>query len=258
MGPNILLLGLEVLLRTTGDVLHVMSMLVLLFKIRRTRSCSGISLKSQILYICVYGWRYVDLIYVGLYPKYVMRSFRMVYNTIMKCLFIGLQSHIIYNIVNKYYYSYDLEFDVMPLWVLLVPAVVGGGFLTLPGNWSRGDGLQMGVDWLWAASVILESVSIVPQLVLLQNAGEGESLTVYYVVFMGLYRLFYLVSWLVKWLNDMKISQLLLLSSVVQTLLYTNFFSIYIQSFIAKGKSLRLYPPTFVREAFGIRHDRKE
>ncbi|KAI5173199.1 ER lumen protein retaining receptor [Nematocida sp. LUAm3] len=257
MGTNILLSGAEGLVRTTGDVLHGLSMVILLMKMNRTRSCSGISLKSQFLYLSVYLLRYLDLIYLFIYPSFVLSSPRLVYNTIMKVFFIGIQSVIIYRMVYRYYYSYDSEFDDTPMIMLIGIALFGGAVLISSPKQSSLFLMHLTLNWLWASSIILESVSIVPQLVLLHRAGEGESLTVYYVVFMGMYRVFYIFAWIIKWINTGVLSQMLLWSSIVQTVLYSDFFMVYFQSFVAKGKTLRIYPTTFLREAFGLQERKK-
>ncbi|RVW83765.1 ER lumen protein-retaining receptor A [Vitis vinifera] len=65
--------------RLAGDMTHLMSILVLLLKIYATKSCSGISLKTQELYALVFLTRYLDL----------FTDFISVYNTVMKLVFIG-------------------------------------------------------------------------------------------------------------------------------------------------------------------------
>ncbi|KAI5180140.1 ER lumen protein retaining receptor [Nematocida sp. AWRm80] len=248
---SIILSFLEGLVRTSGDVFHILSMAVLLTKINKTRSCSGISLKSQVLYLCVYLWRYIDIIYVFLYPSLVFSSRRMIYNTIMKCVFSGIQGYIIFSIVGKYYYSYDSEFDDAPMSALLIAALVSGLFLSKSPMYREYYYLKVFINWLWTSSIVLESVSIIPQLVLLQKAGEGESLTLHYVVFLGIYRLLYIVSWIIKWINGEEIVNILIWSSCLQTLLYSNLFVIYIKTFASKGKGFRIYPRRFFQEAFG-------
>jgi hypothetical protein len=47
--------------RLTGDMLHLLSFVVLLRKIYATKSCRGISLKTQELYTLVFTCRYLDL-----------------------------------------------------------------------------------------------------------------------------------------------------------------------------------------------------
>ncbi|KAL6192663.1 hypothetical protein ACLB2K_033749 [Fragaria x ananassa] len=64
--------------RLAGDITHLISILVLLFKIYATRSCSGISLKTQDLYAVVFLAQYLDL----------FTDFISVYNSVMKVVFI--------------------------------------------------------------------------------------------------------------------------------------------------------------------------
>lgn len=67
------------LFRLAGDMTHLLSIIVLLLKIRTMKSCAGISLKTQELYIIVFLARYLDL-----FTRYI--SF---YNTVMKLIFLG-------------------------------------------------------------------------------------------------------------------------------------------------------------------------
>lgn len=49
------------LFRLAGDMTHLASCLVLLLKIVTTKSCRGVSLKTQELYLAVFCARYLDL-----------------------------------------------------------------------------------------------------------------------------------------------------------------------------------------------------
>lgn len=250
---SIALHGLEVLLRTLGDATHVMSILVLLVKMQRTKSCSGISLKSQILYMAVFLLRYSDLIFLLISPGKALSSLRLVYNSIMKVVFLCTQYYIVDSIANKYRYSYDSDFDDTPLWIIAVPAVIGGTLLTSPPV-GKVSGLlyciKLLINWMWTTSVVLESISIVPQLVLLHKAGEGETLTVHYVVFLGAYRLLYLLGWLLKWANGVGVTPILVWGSVMQVLLYSDMFVSYFRSFLLKRKKITFSPLSFLKEAF--------
>ena len=44
--------------RLSGDMLHLASILILLLKIRVSKSCAGVSLKTQELYLIVFVCRY--------------------------------------------------------------------------------------------------------------------------------------------------------------------------------------------------------
>ncbi|XP_044534929.1 ER lumen protein-retaining receptor 2 [Gracilinanus agilis] len=60
--------------RLTGDLSHLAAIIILLLKIWKTRSCAGISGKSQLLFALVFTTRYLDL----------FTSFISLYNTSMK------------------------------------------------------------------------------------------------------------------------------------------------------------------------------
>nr|ABD36214.1 KDEL endoplasmic reticulum protein retention receptor 2b [Bombyx mori] len=64
--------------RLLGDLSHLLAIIILLLKIWKSRSCAGISGKSQILFSVVYTTRYLDLLTTHVSP----------YNTVMKLVFI--------------------------------------------------------------------------------------------------------------------------------------------------------------------------
>lgn len=66
------------LFRLVGDLSHLLAIIILLMKIWKTRSCAGISGRSQLLFSIVYTARYLDL----------FTSFISVYNTVMKVIFL--------------------------------------------------------------------------------------------------------------------------------------------------------------------------
>ena len=51
---------------------------------------------------------------------------------------------------------------------------------------------------LWAFSIYLEALAILPQLFLLQRTGEVETLTSHYIFALGGYRAFYLLNWIYR------------------------------------------------------------
>lgn len=95
--------------RFLGDQSHLASILLLIYQMRATRSCSGISFKSQLLYAIVYCTRYLDLFF----------SFVSLYNTTMKLVFIAAQLYIIYLIRVKYRPTNDMQIDTFRLEYLI-------------------------------------------------------------------------------------------------------------------------------------------
>ena len=73
--------------RFLGDLSHLASIFILLHKIQTSRSCRGISLKTQVLYLVVFLTRYVDLV-TGPHVS--------LYNSVMKLFFIGSTGYTLY------------------------------------------------------------------------------------------------------------------------------------------------------------------
>ena len=78
--------------RLFGDLSHLLAIVLLLLKIWKTRSCAGISGKSQILFLVVFASRYLDL----------LTSFISLYNTVMKIFFIGSAAGTVYLMYVKF------------------------------------------------------------------------------------------------------------------------------------------------------------
>lgn len=72
--------------RLVADCLHLLSFFIIIAKLLRTRSCKGVSCKTQEVYLVVFLMRYFDL----------FMYFISVYNTSMKVLFISATLLIIY------------------------------------------------------------------------------------------------------------------------------------------------------------------
>jgi len=53
-------------------------------------------------------------------------------------------------------------------------------------------------EYLWAFSIYLEAIAILPQLILLQRHGIVENLTANYIVCLGAYRALYLINWVYR------------------------------------------------------------
>lgn len=50
-------------------------------------------------------------------------------------------------------------------------------------------------DLLWSFSIWLEALSILPQLAMITKLKDIENITAHYVLFLGLYRGFYIFHW---------------------------------------------------------------
>ncbi|KAK8944960.1 ER lumen protein retaining receptor [Platanthera zijinensis] len=154
--------------RLAGDMTHLLSIILLLLKIRTTKSCAGISLKTQELYVLVFISRYLDL----------FKTYYSLYNTTMKIIFLGTSIGIVwymrYHKVVKQ--TYDKDEDTFRHHLLVLPCFALA-FL-IHRNFTF-------IEIFWTFSLYLEAVAILPQLVLLQRFSNIDNLTGTYVFLLG-------------------------------------------------------------------------
>eukprot|EP01114_Cavostelium_apophysatum_P020725 TRINITY_DN7028_c0_g1_i1.p1 TRINITY_DN7028_c0_g1~~TRINITY_DN7028_c0_g1_i1.p1 ORF type:complete len:213 (+),score=18.08 TRINITY_DN7028_c0_g1_i1:103-741(+) len=197
--------------RALGDLIHLLSFFILLVKIRATKNCQGISLKSQELYALVFVTRYLDLFW----------NFDW-YLTTMKIIYISASFYTIYLIRIKYKHTYDREHDSFKNYFIIIPCAA----LALLINQEF-----IVSEILWAFSIYLEAVAIFPQLILLQRTGDVENITADYIFSLGAYRALYLINWIYRYFTeDDYVQWIVWLSGLVQTGLYCDFFYYYIRS----------------------------
>ena len=51
------------------------------------------------------------------------------------------------------------------------------------------------MDFIWSFSIWLEAFSILPQLTVINKLKDIENITAHYLLFLGLYRIFYIFHW---------------------------------------------------------------
>lgn len=200
--------------RLAGDMTHLLSIMLILLKIVTIKSCAGISLKTQELYTLVFITRYLDLFFRHI----------SLYNTLMKIIFLGTSMSIVwymrYHRVVKQ--KYDKEQDTFRHVFLIVPCLLLAVFIHKKFTFT---------EILWAFSIYLEAVAILPQLVLLQRTKNIDNLTGNYVFFLGAYRALYILNWVYRYLTEKHyVEWIVWISGIVQTALYADFFYYYILS----------------------------
>ncbi|KAL9707107.1 hypothetical protein quinque_010625 [Culex quinquefasciatus] len=177
-------------IRVFGDFLHVLSFAVLLAKLWRTKSCAGISGKSQILYAIVFTMRYLDL------PVNI--SADAFYLSSMKVVYIAISFMIVYMIYGPYKKSYDRDQDVLYNEFLVVPCFV----LALYSSYN--------------ASPI--------ELDLLCKIEHVDGYVVCYLLALGLYRAMYLLKWAWLYYTTSYYEPIALFAGFVQTTLFALVF----------------------------------
>ncbi|XP_038211737.1 ER lumen protein-retaining receptor [Zerene cesonia] len=206
--------------RLLADLSHLLAIIILLLKIWKTRSCAGISGKSQILFSIVYTARYLDL----------LTTYVSAYNTIMKVVFIVASYATVYLMYVKFKATYDHNHDTFRIEFLLVPCVILALLINREFTF---------LEVLWTFSIYLESVAILPQLFLVSKTGEAESITSHYLFALGSYRGLYLLNWIYRYIVEDHYELIAIVAGVVQTVLYCDFFYLYITK-VLKGKKLQL------------------
>jgi ER lumen protein retaining receptor len=80
---------------------------------------------------------------------------------------------------------------------------------------------------LWAFSIFLEAVAIIPQLIVLHAEKVVENVTSHYVATLGVYRAMYIVNWIYKYNVHGTTHWIAWIAGVVQTAFFLDFFYYY-------------------------------
>ncbi len=198
-----------------GDLLHLLSFVIIIYKIMRDRSCKGVSCKTFEIYLLVFCTRYLDL----------FMYFISLYNTSMKILFIGASAFIIYTMRfnKKYSIDYDREKEDAFPHIYLVPFAL---FMTLliHKNWT-----WWGLTWSF--SLWLESVAVFPQITIIEKKKGTLAYIAHYLAALGSYRFFYILLWIYRYVKYKTVSWVSVSSGILQVLLYADFFYLYIKNY---------------------------
>lgn len=218
--------------RLAGDFIHVLSIFLLFLKMRKTRSCAGLSLKSQLVYMLVYLTRYLDLLYVLRIDQLHLMRFNVlhIYNFFMKVLFIGSQAAVLYYSWFRFRPTYNAKLDTVRIELLILPSLVLAFFFEESGP--KAGWLLFLREYFWTFSILLESVAILPQMFLLNNTGEAETITTHYLLCLGMYRALYLVNWMYRTVMGRAPEAIVFLAGILQTALYSDFFYIYYKRYV--------------------------
>jgi len=198
--------------RLFADLLHLASILIILLKLNTAKNCGGISLKTQELYALVFSCRYLDLIW----------SHDSLYLVVMKIFFLSTAFAIVYLMRKPLKHTYDAEHDSFKVAYILVPSAI----LALICNVHFTP-----YEILWAFSIYVEAVAILPQLFLLQRTGEISNINSHYIFCLGAYRALYLLNWIWRYFFDDGHTQWIVwISGIMQTAIYCDFFYYYVKS----------------------------
>ncbi|XP_049494893.1 ER lumen protein-retaining receptor 2 isoform X3 [Panthera uncia] len=154
-------------------------------------------------------------------------------HAVLNLIYIACSYATVYLIYMKFKATYDGNHDTFRVEFLVVP--VGGLSFLVNHDFSP-------LEILWTFSIYLESVAILPQLFMISKTGEAETITTHYLFFLGLYRALYLVNWIWRFYFEGFFDLIAVVAGVVQTILYCDFFYLY----ITKGTSAYVLPALFL------------
>ncbi|CAK7349396.1 unnamed protein product [Dovyalis caffra] len=218
-----------------SEAIHAAGILVLIYKLATQKTCSGLSLKSQEITALFLAARLVCSLLMELDV-----------HTVLDLATLISTGWVIYMMRFKLKSTYIKELDNMPLYYLVVPCAVLA-FLINP--YTRHAYVS---QILWAFCVYLESVSVLPQLRLMQNAKMIEPFTAHYVFALGVARFLACAHWIFQ-VYETGGTYLFLLGSgyfwfpmallaeVVQTFILADFCYYYVKSFM-QGQLLMRMP----------------
>lgn len=213
--------------RLLGDLSHLASFLFLIQRLLQRKTTLGLSLKTQELFLVVFVARYLDL----------FTNFISLYNSVMKMVYIGCSAYIVYLFRYKepYKTTYEEAHDTyLHVKYAIVPAAVLG--LVVHEGYSHWHGFTLGsishfmFEQIWAFSIYLECIAILPQLILLQRHRCVENLTSWYMFSLGAYRGFYILNWIYRWAHNEHISAVAFIAGLIQTAFYVDFFYHFVKS----------------------------
>ncbi|KAG6571595.1 ER lumen protein-retaining receptor, partial [Cucurbita argyrosperma subsp. sororia] len=164
-----------------GAVIHAAGLLILAYKLTTHKTCSGLSSKSQ------------ELTALFLIVKLVSGTIlRIDFYSILEFITLVSTVWVIYMIRFKLKNTYVKSLDNFHLYYVVVPCMVLSIFIFPHAPYNRF------IRVLWAFGVYLESLSVLPQLRLMQNAKTIEPFTAHYVFALGISRFLAFAYWVIQ------------------------------------------------------------
>eukprot|EP00756_Hemistasia_phaeocysticola_P061094 Hpha_TRINITY_DN4580_c0_g1::TRINITY_DN4580_c0_g1_i1::g.115391::m.115391/K10949/KDELR; ER lumen protein retaining receptor len=224
------ILGHTNIFRFVGDLVHLLSVFIILFKMLRHRSCAGLSMKSQLAYALVFTARYVPGLVTGHLTSWYLLA--------MKLFFLVSSWYIVFlmRFRNPWKASYSRDLDSLKMRYLVLPCLV----LALFFHYDVEAWGAFFIEILWTFSQYLEAIAIMPQLLVLtkqlERGEQWEIMNGHYVASLGAYRGLYVLNWIYRYWVEGRQNWVDTTAGVVQTLLFADFFVTYVKGIMQLGK----------------------
>jgi ER lumen protein retaining receptor len=208
--------------RYLADFSHLISVWILFYKMLTARTCAGLSLKSQILYLLVFLTRYCNENFFA--PP--------IYNIVFKIFYVVSAAAICIVMTTSLKDSYSKRHDTFRILAIIIPSAILAYFTMPRARW---------LVYFNALSLWIESFAIFPQLILLGRTSSLDVLNREYLFFLGIYRAFYILNWISKALTEGggRTPFVVWITAIIQTVLYSDFLWVYFKMKIT-GKEFEL------------------
>ncbi|KAJ4991241.1 ER lumen protein retaining receptor [Stagonosporopsis vannaccii] len=175
-----------------GDVSHTSSKLILIWAIHSNSSSEGVSLITQALYALVFCTRYLDI-----FSSSATKDAEHTWNFTLKIFYTLSSFYIIFLMTSVYARTREREKAwKFGMYCLLAALVIAPFWYLVFSSYVIGRSTFMKL--LWVFSEILESVCIIPQLLLLRQTTVPTVIDSFYLVTLGTYRFLYILNWIVR------------------------------------------------------------
>ncbi|KAF2755446.1 hypothetical protein EJ05DRAFT_467669 [Pseudovirgaria hyperparasitica] len=205
--------------RILGDATHATSKLILIWAIHSNRSAEGVSLLTQILYIVVFGTRYLDVF------KPHLTDWHSKWNFVLKIAYITTSCYIVFLMMRVFARTRERE----KAWKLGGYSFIGSA-VTAPfiymifSKFAKGHGI---LEILWTFSEELEAFCILPQLVLLRQTTVPTVIDSFYLVTLGSYRALYILNWIMRYAKEGDVNPVSWIFGIIQVAFYVDFAWVY-------------------------------
>ncbi|GJP92283.1 hypothetical protein CBS63078_1886 [Aspergillus niger] len=204
--------------RLLADLSHISSKCVLIWAIHRNKSAEGVSLLTQMLYALVFVTRYLDLFSKAGWKHFYLVFFKLFY--IISSFYVIYLMMRVFPRTRERERAWKMAIISVALSLVLAPISIVIFYRGYPDRWFT--------ETCWTFSIILESVCVLPQLLLLRQTTVPTVIDSYYLLMLGSYRAFYILNWLVRGLGSEGHWDVIAdLYGVIQTAFYVDFAWVY-------------------------------
>jgi ER lumen protein retaining receptor len=212
---------------TAGVTLQALGFLMLCVKVHAQKSVEGLSSKMLSMFVIFYCFRLTSTaLKDGYIPVDKSGDFMM---QVFEGISLLCVCHLVYCMHKTFAHSYQEEHDTLSIMPLVVPCIVLGYFVH--GDFNKNEFF----DFIWATSLNLETLTLVPQLWMMAKiGGKVDSATSHFVACMVLACVCRFTFW--WWAYNEQSTDIaglhILIAHIVQIIFCADFMFYYVQAWI--------------------------